>query len=300
MNTKDVCILIPTLNEEETIGEIIREFKSEGFENIFVIDGNSTDSTRDIATREGARVEVQRGKGKGTAVKQAFELIENEIIVMIDGDGTYSPSEVRKLVDPIFNDEADHVIGNRFAYGGAFTKLHRIGNRVLNKIFGFGYGVKLNDILSGYRALTREAVEKLNIQSKGFEIETELVIESIKKGVRIKEVPITYKKRRGKSKLNFARDGSRIAYTQYVLAKTHNPIFYFGIIGALLIAIGILTGIYVTMEWVTGITHVPLTVLTALLIISGVQFFIFGLFGDLLVTLQREEIEALQGKGKKR
>ena len=67
-----------------------------------------------------------------------------------------------------------------------------------------------------------------------------------------------------------------------------------------MIVIGILTGVYVTIEWLKGITHVPLTVLTALLIISGVQFFIFGLFGDLLVTLQREEIEALQGKDKRR
>jgi dolichol-phosphate mannosyltransferase len=73
---KDVCILIPTLNEAETIGEIIADFKREGFDNIFVIDGNSTDSTRDIAERAGVKVEIQRGKGKGTAVRQAFELID--------------------------------------------------------------------------------------------------------------------------------------------------------------------------------------------------------------------------------
>lgn len=294
----EVCILIPTLNEEETIGEIIREFKSEGFEKIFVMDGNSTDSTREIAKREGARVEVQRGKGKGAAVQQAFELIEDDIIVMIDGDGTYLPSEVRKLLEPIVNDEADHVIGNRFAYGGAFLRLHRIGNWGVNRLFGFGYGIRLNDILSGYRALTREAVKKMNLKKGGFEVETEMVIESVKKGIRMKEVPIRYEERKGESKLNFLRDGSRIAYTLYVLARTHNPIFYFGIIGALLIAAGVILGIYVTMEWLKGITHVPLTVLTALLIISGVQFFIFGLFGDLLVTLQKEEIEALRGKGK--
>jgi glycosyltransferase (TIGR04182 family) len=296
-NAQDICILIPTLDEEETIGGIIREFKSEGFENIFVIDGNSEDSTREIAKREGARVEVQRGKGKGTAVKQAFELIDNEIIVMIDGDGTYSPSEAGKLLAPIINGKAEHVIGNRFAYGGAFAKLHRIGNRVLNKIFGFGYGVRLNDILSGYRALTRDAVKKMKLEREGFEIEAEMAIESVKRGIRIKEVPIRYEKRRGKSKLNFVRDGSKIAYTLYVLARTHNPIFYFGIIGFLFIAVGILSGIYVVLEWFEGITHVPLAVLTSLLIISGVQFLIFGLFGDLIVTLQKEAIEALRSKG---
>ncbi|HID20092.1 MAG TPA: S-layer glycoprotein N-glycosyltransferase AglJ [Methanophagales archaeon] len=290
----EVCILIPTLNEEETIGGVIREFKIEGFENIFVIDGNSTDSTREIARREGARVEVQQGEGKGAAVKQAFELIGDDIIVMIDGDATYSPSDVGILLDPIVNDEADHVIGNRFAYGGAFSKLHRIGNWVLNKIFGFGYGVRLSDILSGYRALTRYGVERMNLQRKGFEIEAEMAIESVKKGIRIKEVPIRYEKRGGQSKLHFLRDGSRIAYTLYVLAKTHNPVFYFGIMGFLFIAVGIISGIYVVIEWFNGITHVPLTMLTALLIILGVQFFIFGLFGDLLVTLHQEEIDALK------
>jgi len=295
----EVCILIPTLNEEETIGEIIREFKNEGFENIFVIDGNSTDSTREIAKREGVRVEVQRGKGKGAAVQQAFELIEDDIIVMIDGDGTYLPSEVRKLLDPIFNDEADHVIGNRFAYGGAFSKLHRIGNWCVNRFFSFGYGTKLNDILSGYRALTQECVKKMNLKREGFEVETEMAIESVKKGIRIKEVSIRYEERKGESKLNFLSDGSKIAYTLYVLARTHNPIFFFGIIGALLMAAGVLLGIYVTLEWLKGITHVPLTVLTSLLIISGVQFFIFGLFGDFLVTLQKELMEVLQGKEKK-
>ncbi len=301
MSEKDVCILIPTLNEEESIGEIVKEFKSAGFENILVIDGNSEDSTREIAKREGARVEVQQGKGKGAAVKQAFDAIEDDIIVMIDGDGTYLPSEVNKLLDPIREGKAEHVIGNRFAYGGAFARLHRIGNWVLNKIFGFGYGIRLNDILSGYRALTRDTVRKMNLEKEGFEIETEMAIESVKRGIRIKEVPIRYEKRKGKSKLNFVRDGSKIAYTLYVLARTHNPIFYFGIIGSLFIAAGVLLGIYVTLEWFNRVTHVPLTVLTSLLIISGVQFLIFGLFGDLLVTLQKEAIETLRGEeeGKK-
>ncbi len=299
MNDKEVCILIPTLDEEETIGMVISGFKSEGFENIFVMDGNSKDSTREIAKRAGARVEIQRGRGKGAAVKQAFELIEDEIIVIVDGDGTYSPSEVRKLLDPIVKGEAEHVIGNRFAYGGAFAKLHRVGNWVLNKIFGFGYGIRLNDILSGYRALTRDAVKKMNLEMEGFEIEAEMAIESVKKGIKIKEVPIRYEKRKGRSKLNFIRDGSKIAYTLYVLARTHNPIFYFGIIGFLFIAVGILSGIYVVLEWFRGITHVPLAVLTSLLIVSGVQFLIFGLFGDLVVTLQKEAIEVLRGKGKK-
>lgn len=297
---KEVCILIPALNEEESIGEVIRGFKELGFDNILVFDGNSTDSTREIAKMEGARVEVQKGKGKGTAVRQAFELIEDEIIVMIDGDGTYSPSEVQTLLAPILNDEADQVIGNRFGFGGTFTPLHRIGNWALNKVFGLGYGIKLNDILSGYRAFTKECVRKMNLEKSGFEIETEIAIESVKKGIRIKEVPISYKKRKGITKLNSFRDGFKIFYTLYMFARTHNPMFYFGIFGTIFIITGIFSGIYVVAEWYKGITHVLLTIFTALMIISGVQFFMFGLLSDLLVTLQKNMIEILGNMVKKK
>ena len=296
---KDVCILIPTLNEEETIGEVISSFKRQGFDNILIIDGDSTDSTREIAKRAGARVVIQQGKGKGAAVRQAFELIDSDIIVMIDGDGTYLPTEVQRLIEPIEKGEAEHVIGNRFACGGAFAVLHRLGNWFLNKIFSIGYGLELQDILSGYRAFTKEAVKKMTLRKEGFEIEAEMTVESVKRGIKLKEVPISYRKRRGKSKLNFFRDGMRITYTLYVLARTHNPAFYFGIIGSTFILIGVITGIYVVYEWFNGITRVPLTVFTSLMIISGVQFLIFGLLGDLLVTLQREMLEALKGRGGK-
>jgi len=197
---------------------VISSFKRQGFDNILIIDGDSTDSTREIAKRAGARVVIQQGKGKGAAVRQAFELIDSDIIVMIDGDGTYLPSEVQRLIEPIERGEAEHVIGNRFAYGGAFAVLHRLGNWFLNKIFSIGYGLELQDILSGYRAFTKEAVKKMTLRKEGFEIEAEMTVESVKRGIKLKEVPISYRKRRGKSKLNFFRDGMRITYTLYVLA----------------------------------------------------------------------------------
>jgi len=134
---------------------------------------------------------------------------------------------------------------------------------------------------------------------EGFEIEAEMAIESVKKDIRIQEVPITYRKRRGDSKLNFVRDGSRIAYTLYVLAKTYNPVFYFGIIGTVFISIGVVSGGYVVWEWLKGITHVPLAVFTSLMIITGVQFLIFGLLGDLMVTLQKEMLASLRDMDKR-
>ncbi|MFQ6054394.1 MAG: S-layer glycoprotein N-glycosyltransferase AglJ, partial [Methanosarcinales archaeon] len=261
----DVCILIPTLNEGQTIGTLIKEFKSLGYNNILVIDGHSKDNTVKIARNAGARVVMQSGKGKGQAVKQAFDLIDSKYVVMIDGDGTYLPSDIDIVLAPVLRGEADHVIGNRFKEyeKGAFTKLNLIGNQLLNKIFGFAYGVWLNDILSGYRAFTKNTIKQLELNKTGFEVEAEITIESVKKNLRITEVPITYLSRKGMSttKLNPLKDGFKIGYTIYKLAKTHNPLFYFGVIGAIFLISGIGIGIYIVQEWFKGIDHIPLTIL---------------------------------------
>jgi dolichol-phosphate mannosyltransferase len=295
----NVCILIPTLNEESTIGDIIGGFQSQGFTNILVMDGNSTDRTVEIAREKGARVEIQRGKGKGLAVRQAFELIEDDVdvIVIIDGDGTYRPSDVGKLLDPIRNDEADHVIGNRFAdyEGGAFTRLNLFGDKALNRLFGLGYGIRFEDMLSGYRALKREVVKEMNLNKSGFEIEAEMTVESVKKDIRTEEAPISYRRRiKTETKLHPLRDGARIGYTLYDLVKTYNPILYFGLFGILFILIGIISGAYVVSDWLSGISRVPLTIFTALMIITGFLMFTFGLLGDLLVTLQKELIREIR------
>lgn len=290
--------MIPTLNEEQSIGDIVRGFKSMGYDNILVIDGGSTDRTVEIAKREGAKVVMQEGRGKGAAIIQAFRMILEEtdadVIVMIDGDGSYLPEDVEKLLKPILDGNADHVIGCRIAQKGAFRRINLVGNKILNRIFGFGYGIRLQDMLSGYRALTRECIEGIELKRRGFEVEAEMTIECVKKGFRIKEVPVTYRRRKGKTKLSPLRDGLRIGYTIYMLARTYNPLFYFGILGTVFLIAGLATGVYVVLEWFKGVTHVPLSVLTALLIISGIQFLVFGLLGDMMVALQRELMNALK------
>jgi len=298
VNSADVCILIPTLNEAATIGQLIKDFKKEGFFNILVIDGNSKDGTPDIARAEGADVVLQTGKGKGQAMIQAFGILESPYIVMIDGDGTYLAKDACSLLEPILEGRAEHVIGNRLEkYSpGAFTKLNLIGNRLINLFFDIAYGVSLKDILSGYRAFTLESVRELELNKTGFEIETEISVECILKKQRVEEVPIIYLPRneKGSTKLNPIKDGFRIGSTIYRLAKVHNPMFYFGIIGSVSILAGMFTGIFVVAQWLQGITRIPLSVLTALLIIFGLQMFIFGMLSDLIVTLHRQTINLIQ------
>ncbi|MCM1986426.1 S-layer glycoprotein N-glycosyltransferase AglJ [Methanococcoides seepicolus] len=298
LDKNDVCILIPTLNEEATIVQLIKDFRSEGFENILVIDGHSSDNTRQLAEENGAKVIVQEGKGKGQAVQEAFQLIEEPYTVMIDGDGTYLASDVHAVLQPILDGRADHTLGNRMANfeSGAFTRLNLAGNRALNKLFGFAYGIWLEDILTGYRGFTRHVIKNLSLTEMGFEIETEITVESVKHEMKVEVVPITYVARHSSAdtKLNPLRDGLKIGKTIIRMARLHNPMFYFGILGTGLTLSGIAVGLYVVNEWMNGVTRIPMTVLTALLILSGIQMFIFGMLSDLIVSLHRETMRMLR------
>jgi dolichol-phosphate mannosyltransferase len=298
MNKDEVCILIPTLNEGKTIAGLVQEFKSMGYTDILVIDGHSTDDTASKAQNSGARVILQSGKGKGQAINQAFHLLSSKYVVMIDGDGTYLPEEIEKILEPIISGHSDHVIGNRFAnyQKGAFTRFNLFGNNILNKIFGLAYSIWLKDILSGYRAFNYNAYKQIELNRTGFEVETEITVQCVKKDLKIVEVPITYLTRVSgtATKLRPIRDGFRIASTIYLLARTHNPLFYFNIIGALLTAIGVLVGIYVVDEWLKSITHVPLTILATLLIVTGILMFIFAVLSDLIVSLHKENMHIMR------
>jgi len=293
LTREDVCILIPTLDEGQSIQSVIKGFQELGFANILVIDGHSQDDTVAKARAAGARVVLQSGNGKGQAVKEAFEMIEQDYLVLVDGDGTYLPSDVHLLLEPLEKGRADHVVGNRFGdlKGGALRRFNMIGNRLINLFFGVAYGVQLNDILSGYRAFNRTGIRCLDLSMSGFEIESEMTIESLKKGLRIQEVPITYQKRATgtRTKLNPLRDGTKIMLTIFRMAKTQNPLFFFGMIGSFFGMIGFLLGLYVVKEWMNGrIEHIPLTILTAILVIVGLQLFLMGIMGDMMASMHRE------------
>ena len=296
VNKDEVCILIPTLNEDLTIGEIICEFRELGYSHIFVIDGNSTDNTVKISRESGANVSTQSGKGKGNAIIEAFAIIEQPYILMLDGDGTYNPKDAEKMLTPLFSG-FDQVIGDRLinAEEGSFSRLNLFGNQMVNLLFKFAHSRDLHDILSGYRAFTRSAVQQMNLKQKGFEIETEISVESVRNGQRVMVVPVKYSRRPGTvTKLSPFHDGIKIVSTIYRLARMNNPLFYFGMMGVFTTVLGILTGIYVLHEWLQGIDHIPLTILTVLLIVVGIEIFMFGMISDMVLIFHREIIREIQ------
>jgi len=296
---EDVCVLVPTLDEAETIGDVVDGLHEQGLENVLVVDGHSADATREIAAAHGARVVEQSGTGKGQAVIEGIERIDAPYVLMLDGDGTYRPADADRMLEPLLAGDAEHVIGNRFAdmESGAMSRLNRVGNRLINRVFTAIHGRTLRDILSGYRAFTRESVERFSLSAQGFGIDTELAVECVKHGVTTRVVPVTYLARPGDSETNLhpVRDGAVIFLTLYRLAKTNNPLFYFGSVGSLSTLAGLGIGAFVAYDWlVNGISHEVLAVVGTLGILLGVQLLMFGVLSDMIVTLNREQTHQLR------
>jgi len=295
----DVCVLLPTLDEAETIGDVIESFREEGFDRFLVVDGHSTDETRDIASEHGARVITQTGSGKGQAVREGVAAVERPYVLMLDGDGTYLASDAHTMLEPLLEGSAEHVIGDRFAdmEPGAMSRLNGVGNRIINRSFAFVHGHDFRDILSGYRAFTVDSFERMRLDADGFAIETELAVECAKHDVPTTVVDVTYAERPDASDTNLRpfRDGARIVFALYRLAKTNNPLFYFGSVGVTSTVAGLLTAVYVVVEWVTvHVSHNILAVFASFAILLGFQLIMFGVLSDLLVTLHREQLRRLE------
>lgn len=289
-----VCVLIPTLNEAATIESVIAGFQDHGYERILVIDGGSEDGTADIARTAGARVREQSGSGKGQAVREALTHITAPYVLMVDGDGTYRPADADRMVQPLADGTADHVIGNRFAdlQPGSMTRLNQVGNRLINRAYRVIHHREHHDILSGYRAFTRASVERLELSADGFGIETELAVACVRAGIETTEVPITYRPRPAASQTNLRpiRDGGIIILTLYRLAKTNNPLFYFGSLGGVALVGGLsLAGVVGYRWWHAGVTHDVLALVAGVGILLGIQLFFFGVLSDLVVSLHREQ-----------
>lgn len=295
----EVSVLIPTLDEAETIGEVVDGFREQGFENVLVMDGHSSDGTPEIAAKRCARVEVQSGDGKGQAVREALSLIDTEYVLLVDGDGTYRASDAPAMLDPLLTGDAEHVVGNRFANleAGAMTRLNKFGNRLINWAFQAIHGEDFGDILSGYRAFTLDSARKIPLSAEGFGIETELAVECVKNDIETAVVPITYRARPSESEPNLRpfRDGAIIVLTLYRLARTNNPLFYFGSLGLVSMLTGGFVGAYVGIEWfVYGISHEVLAIVAAFGLLFGVQLVMFGVLSDIILALFREQTRRAQ------
>lgn len=208
----DVTVCIPTLNEEESIGDVVEDVRRNGYEPL-VIDGGSADDTQEVAERNGAVVvEQSYSGGKGAAVVEVMDNLDDGILVLLDGDCTYEPTHIDRIVEAVRENGYQHVIGNRFANmeEDAMSKSHIFGNKCANLSFRIIIGEYLVDVLSGFRAIDLDSFNSESIQSRGFDIESELCAYSVSEGHDVKVMDTSYYKRRGESKLGEVSDTVKI------------------------------------------------------------------------------------------
>lgn len=188
-----VIAAVPAHNEAAHIAQIIEDTKKY-VDQVIIIDDGSTDGTDKIAEAAGAMVvKHEINMGKGVSVNTAFEIareIRPFAMVLLDGDGQHDPGEIHLLLKPIYQKQADIVVGSRFLINNRIPKLRVLGLIVLNLFTNLGSGIKLTDSQSGFRAFSRRAIESLSFAEKGFAVESEMQFRAAEHGLKVVEVPI--------------------------------------------------------------------------------------------------------------
>lgn len=252
----EVSVVIPCLNEAETIETCVRKainsFERAGISGeVVVADNGSSDGSQKLAIKSGARVVNESRKGYGSAYLAGFEAARGSYIVMGDGDDTYNFDEVGRFVEPL-REGADLVMGSRLKgkiHKGAMPWLHRwVGNPVLTGILNLFFRTGVSDAHCGMRGITKDALDRLQLETPGMEFASEMVIRASKQKLRIVEVPIEYHPRAGESKLNTWSDGWR--HLRFLLV--HSPTYLFGIPGLIMLVLGLV------IIAVLGLGHVAL------------------------------------------
>lgn len=280
MTQTRIAVLIPCYNEAMAVAKVVADFKASlPMAKIYVYDNNSRDETAARAVEAGAVVRRETMQGKGNVVRRMFADVEADIYVLADGDDTYDAFAAPAMIARLIENGLDLVSGKREATGtAAYRRGHVLGNRLLTGLTATMFRVKLDDMLSGYRVMSRRFVKSFPFTARGFGIETELTVHAVRMLVPMAEVPTRYKERPAgsASKLNTYRDGVRILFTIVQLLREERPLFFFGFFFAFFAAFSFAIGIPVVIEYFqTGLVpRLPSAVLvTGMMVLAFLSLF---------------------------
>ncbi|TFD32753.1 glycosyltransferase [Cryobacterium sp. TMT1-62] len=289
-----IAVIVPCHNEEAAITKVVTDlFLALPDAEVYVYDNVSTDRTVELALKAGAIVRHEDIKGKGNVVRRAFADIEADVYLLIDGDDTYDVTAAPGMVEQLLNGPYDQILGVREESStSAYRPGHSAGNRAFNALVSAIFGLRVTDMLSGYRVFSHRFVKSFPAVSHEFEIETELTVHSMSLRVPQTEVKVGFRDRPegSESKLNTFRDGFKILGLIVNLTRHERPLVFHGVLAGLVIVGAAVLGAPVLLEFFdTGLVpRLPTALLASTLVIVGAFIGFVGMILDGITKSRRE------------
>lgn len=299
-----IAVLIPCYNESKTIEKVIKDYKNAlPNADIYVYDNNSTDGTDEIAKRAGAIVRYEPRQGKGNVIRTMFREIDADCYLIIDGDDTYSSKNAKEMCQYVLDGKADMVIGDRLSstyFKENKRRFHSFGNRIVRFLINKLFKNNIHDIMTGYRAFSKQFVKAFPVLSKGFEIETEMTIHAVDRNFKIVEIPIEYKDRPegSVSKLNTYKDGMKVMKTIASLFREYKPFLFFSICALIIGIISLIFMVPVFIEYFqTGLVpKIPTLIFSCILLVIAILLWICGIILEVIIKKHNQLYEILLNK----
>ncbi|MBB5030481.1 glycosyltransferase family 2 protein [Prosthecobacter vanneervenii] len=293
MTAPSLTILIPCLNEEVAIPVVVAEYQ-QAFPQarILVVDNGSTDATSARARAAGADVLVESRRGKAKAVATALSHINTDLVLMVDGDGSYPAAGGKLLYERYCESPVDMITGVRQTEQDVFRPGHQWGTSLFASFVKAVFGHQPGDVFSGLRLFSRRFYMNAPVLSRGFELEIELTIQAIDKGFSTVDLPIPFGDRAEgtSSKLKTFRDGTRILRVLLVLFRDYRPMRFFGLIAACGFLLGALAGALPVYEFIQTayVSRVPMAILAASIMVISTVVLLVGLILESNLRHHRE------------
>ena len=291
----DLTIGIPCYNEAGTIAKVVEDCGAVfPGARLLVIDNASTDETAHLARAAGADVVSEPHKGKGWAVQRLFAEAHSEYLRMVAGGDTFPAEEGPKLLAKLRTEGGDTAVGCRVSpEGAAFKSTHQWANSLLSELIRLIFGVSCGDLFSGYRLFTRRFYRNVPLIATGFEVEAELVVQTIDKGFIERHVNIDFRSRPADShsKLQTLPDGTRVIWTLVMIVKDCKPLAFFSLLGAAMLLLCLFVGYFPIRDYVEFqyVYKVPLAILAVGLGLLASLSLCCGLLLDTIVRHRKEE-----------
>lgn len=291
---QNVTVILPAYNEEISIGSVVLLARYYA-DSVIVVDDGSSDRTAEIAKKAGAEVIVhEANKGKGAALKTGFAAADDlgaDIIVTMDSDGQHNPAEIPKLVDPIIKGEADMVNGSRYLNGldKNTPSYRRVGQTILDGATKLNSGLQITDSQSGFRAFSASTKNVFRFKAQGMAIESEMLADAGKSGLRIAEVEIGVRYDVDCSTVNPIKHGFGVLFMILKDIEFNKPLYYLTVPGLILGISGFIMGAYFVQDFTMGKSlYFGPTMLMILFIIVGSFMALTGILLHSISTILKD------------